>query len=733
MTGLASGARPNEALFSYEPLTDEEAAALGTALPAPTRALSYVRVNQSLFAGKASPFWQRAGEGRVALPLPDGAMLMIVIDQSEMLGADRFTSAGHIEGRPQSRAVFAFNEGFLHATVDDAEFGTHVLRVASVDLAQFYQLDPALVAPCGGQRKPLVDGTVVAAAAARRARASVRPAGSRATPGPAAENALGVEVHVMMAVTQDVLSTLAGAARTAALTSAFDAAMARVNGNLAASLITARVRLVKVAETTYDETRSANNKVQDDALTALQSSTDGRMDELHTLRDQCGADLVCLALNRADVTSSGLAFVIDTPGDTTNELFSFSVVQYSAVAGTSVVAHEFGHSFGCAHDRENAFSPGAYSYSYGYRFTGADGQRYHDIMAYPPGIELGYYSNPTITAPAPVSVPLGIPAGSPGESDTARTIEQAAFEVSGYRLQTQTAPAAGTLIDVATRATVSGGDYPVIAGLTIAGSRPKTVLVRAAGPALAAFGVRDALAEPVLELYSGATRLAVNSGWSAQPGAADLATAAAQSGAFAFATGSADAALLVTLPPGGYTAVVRGATATGSVLVEAYETTPGGSRLVNLATRAYVDRAGRPLVAGFVVRGVPGATKRVLVRVRGPSLARAPFNVADAMDDPLMEIHGPSGQLVLQNDDWSRGALGGANAVNDFTPLVTYYTEQQIAATGLAPANRREPCLLADLPPGRYTVVVLPFEQLPDEPAKPGVALVEVFEIGAPP
>ncbi|MCX6951574.1 MAG: hypothetical protein NTV51_05230, partial [Verrucomicrobia bacterium] len=214
---------------------------------------------------------------------------------------------------------------------------------------------------------------------------------------------------------------------------------------------------------------------------------------------------------------------------------------------------------------------------------------------------------------------------------------------------------------------------------------------------------------------------------------AAISAAAAQAGAFAFAPGSADAALLVTLPPGGYTAVVRGATSAGSVLVEAYETSPGASRLVNLATRAYADRSGRPLVAGFVVRGAPGATKRVLVRVRGPSLARVPFNVADAMDDPLMEIRGSAGQLLLRNDDWSTGAEGGASAVNDFTPLVRYYNEQQIAATGLAPANRREPCLLADLPPGSYTVVVMPFELLPDEPAKPGVALVEVFEIGVPP
>ena len=724
------------ALFAAAPVTAAVAAELNAALPAPARAVQYVRVNTPWVTGKASPFWQRAGEGRVTWPRPDGAALTIVIDSSAMLGADRFTSTGHLEGRPESRAVFAFNAGFLHATVEDVELGSHVLRVATGELSQAYRIDPALVPPCGGSRSKFVDGAVLAAAAARQARAGERAAGGAtamaAEAAPVAaltDNPSGVEVHVMMAATQDVLATLTGAARSAALVSAFDAVIARVNGDLAASRVGARVKLVQVAETTYDETKSGSNRVQDDALTALQSSADGKMDELHALRDACGADLVCLAINRTDFASSGLAFVIDTPGDNTNALFAFSVVQYSAIAGTTVVSHEFGHSFGCAHDRENASAPGAYAYSYGHRFFGADGVRYRDIMAYPPGVQLGYFSNPTVVAPAPVSVPVGIAGGLIGESDAARTIEQAVFEVSGYRLQTQTVPDAGTLINVATRATISPGERAVIAGFTLRGDGPKTMLVRVAGPALAAFGVRDALAAPGLELYAGGVRLAENFGWSAGSDAAAVAAATAAVGAFAFAPGSADAALLVTLPPGGYTAVVRSAAGTGSVLVEAYELAADATRLVNLATRGYADKTGHPLVAGFVVRGVPGTTKRVLMRVRGPSLARAPWNVPEVLDDPSMEIRGATGALLLRNDDWSTGAEGGASAVNDFTPLVRYYNETQIAATGLAPANRREPCLLADLPPGNYTVIVTPFELLPDEPARPGAALVEVFEI----
>ncbi len=727
----------DNALFAW--VNPAEAHALNTALPAPSARVSYVRTNKALIEGKRSPFWRKPGEGRVSLPLPEGGALVVVIEASEMIGAGRFTSVGRIEGQPGSRALFAVSAGFLHAEVLDSSGVTHVIRVANRDVSQFYMVDPARVPPCGGEKKKYIDGDVIAAAAARR----VRMAGGRndstdsstgsenAVPLAAADNPQRAEAHVMMVVTPAVLATLSGAERSAALQSAFDLAVVRVNADLAASLVTARVRLVKVVETTYDETISSGSRVQDEALTALQRTTDGKMDEIHALRDASGADFVCLVLNRADFASSGLAFVLDTPGDPTNALFAFSVVQYASVAGTSVVSHEFGHTFGCAHDRENALSPGAYPYSYGYRFTGADGRLYRDIMAYPPGTQLPFFSNPAVVAAAPANVPIGIDAGRAGESDAARTIEQAALEVANYRLQTLAPPAAGTLINIATRASVGPGERAAIAGFTVAGSQPKTMLLRAVGPTLGTLGVSDFLAAPNLQLYSGATRLGESLGWaSAGPAtAAALAAAATQAGAFALMPGSADAALLVTLAPGAYTAVVSSGNATGAVLVEAYETASTGARIVNLSTRAFADRDGHPLIAGFVVRGALGSTKRMLIRALGPTLARGPFNVPNAMDDPLLEVRNAAGALVLRSDDWSAGAEGGASPGNDFTPLVRYYNEQQIARTGFAPANRREPCLLADLPPGNYTVVVQPFELLPDEPALPGIVLVEVFEI----
>lgn len=97
------------------------------------------------------------------------------------------------------------------------------------------------------KKKAVVDGAVLAAAARRAARGA--EGGQSAEPVPATDGAAGVEVHAMMAVTQDVLATMAGVARLAALQSAFDAAFVRVNADLAASQVAVRVKLVKIAET----------------------------------------------------------------------------------------------------------------------------------------------------------------------------------------------------------------------------------------------------------------------------------------------------------------------------------------------------------------------------------------------------------------------------------------------------------------------------------------------------
>ncbi len=141
--------------------------------------------------------------------------------------------------------------------------------------------------------------------------------------------------------------------------------------------------------------------------------------------------------------------------------------------------------------------------------------------------------------------------------------------VEAYELD---AGAGGRLRNLSTRARVGTGDGVVIPGVVIAGENARTLLVRAVGPGLAAFGVGGALARPSLVVRSAGNVVAANSGWEASADVAALVAAAQRTGAFALQSGRADAALIATLPAGAWTIQAAGADGgTGVVLIEVYD------------------------------------------------------------------------------------------------------------------------------------------------------------------
>ncbi len=130
------------------------------------------------------------------------------------------------------------------------------------------------------------------------------------------------------------------------------------------------------------------------------------------------------------------------------------------------------------------------------------------------------------------------------------------------------------LINTSVRAQVGTGANILIPGLVVGEGAPKTVLIRAIGPTLAAepFNVSGVLTGPVLSVYAGAQSIAMNAGWSTSPIADAIRDATRAVGAFALPEGSRDSALLLSLAPGAYTIHVSGANnATGLALVEVYE------------------------------------------------------------------------------------------------------------------------------------------------------------------
>ena len=127
------------------------------------------------------------------------------------------------------------------------------------------------------------------------------------------------------------------------------------------------------------------------------------------------------------------------------------------------------------------------------------------------------------------------------------------------------------MLNASTRAFVGTGEGVLIPGFVIGGNGTLRLLIRAVGPGLVQFGVNGVLADPTITLYRGTTALATNDNWSSAVNASDIATTAVAVGAFALTAGSKDAAILTTLSPGAYTAVVSGVGATtGTALIELY-------------------------------------------------------------------------------------------------------------------------------------------------------------------
>jgi sugar lactone lactonase YvrE len=251
----------------------------------------------------------------------------------------------------------------------------------------------------------------------------------------------------------------------------------------------------------------------------------------------------------------------------------------------------------------------------------------------------------------------------------------------------------------------------IIGGAGTAGNKP--LLVRAAGPSLAPFGLTGLLADPRLEFYSGPVKILESDDWGSAPG--NLSLEFAQLGAFPFANASKDAALsLLSVPAGGHTVRVSGQSGTaGTVLAEIYEGTlpamivPALRRLTNLSVLKNLDAGG--LTAGFIIRGT--TSLRVLVRVAGPSLAG--FGLSDWLADPRLELFDGTGRSLAANDNWGdRGSAAEASAAF-----------AQAGAFAFADPTSKDAALLATLGPGAYTVQVRGAE------ARSGLVLVEVYEV----
>ncbi|MDX2187602.1 MAG: immunoglobulin domain-containing protein [Opitutaceae bacterium] len=265
------------------------------------------------------------------------------------------------------------------------------------------------------------------------------------------------------------------------------------------------------------------------------------------------------------------------------------------------------------------------------------------------------------------------------------------------------------LSNLSIRSIAGMGGNPLIVGLTMSGSTGKSVLVRATGPALSAFGVGGTLADPNLKLFNDQLETDSNDNWGTS--SAQVIEAGIKVGAFPLVdTSSRDTALVTTLS-GSRTVHVNSSRPgeSGVVLVEVYDAGTGAStRLTNASARNYAGVGGEVLVLGFTIDG-PG-TRKVLVRGIGPTLSV--FGVTGTLQDPTMQLHKLSGgqaTLIDFNDNW-----GGDPVIAD--------AFSKAGAFNLN-ANSRDAAIVATLPAGGYTITVAGLNN------GTGEALVEIFEL----
>ena len=268
----------------------------------------------------------------------------------------------------------------------------------------------------------------------------------------------------------------------------------------------------------------------------------------------------------------------------------------------------------------------------------------------------------------------------------------------------------GRLGNIATRMQVGTSENVLIAGFIIEGSASKRVLIRARGPSLTSAGIANPLPNPQLELHDATSTIASNRDWETTDVGgiitADQSAEIANSGLKPDA--SAEPAMIVTLAPGAYTAIVQDQGATiGVGIVEVFDLQSDPDiRLVNISSRGLVQTGENVMIGGFII---VNQAAQLFIRATGPSLQ----GVANPLANPQLALHDSTMQIA-SNNDWQTTHIGG---------VITSDQAAQIQSSPLKPVHAAEPAMIVTLQAGLYTVIVSGVNNTS------GVATVEVYAI----
>jgi len=321
-----------------------------------------------------------------------------------------FLWTGKISGMERGHAVVAITGDIVSANIntDSGEF--YSLRQVDAALHVMQQVEPGT---------PLEDPTDAVLPDATE----ITAAQKHHTPQrlATAERGAPATVDVLVVYTPAARSAAGG---TSSIVNKINLAIAEMNQSFISSSVAVTVQLAAAVEVVYTEASSIS-----DDLNNLRGSTDGHLDDVHALRNQYGADLVALLIHRGTGSTVGQAFIMQAPGPSFAG-WGFSVTEQGYAAGPYyTLSHELGHNLGCAHDRANSGSSGAYSYSYGYQ-----GPNFRSIMAYSCSDRscprINYWSNPSVNY---LGVPTGIASNLSNSADNAQSLNNTASVVAAFR------------------------------------------------------------------------------------------------------------------------------------------------------------------------------------------------------------------------------------------------------------------------------------------------------------
>ena len=259
-------------------------------------------------------------------------------------------------------------------------------------------------------------------------------------------------------------------------------------------------------------------------------------------------------------------------------------------------------------------------------------------------------------------------------------------------------PPTAQLVNISTRASVKTGAGVTIGGFIVTGTAAKQVVIRGLGPSLGQppFNVPNVLADPTLDLHNSTSSIATNDNWQSASNSNQIPVNLRPSD-------SRESAILITLQPGNYTAILAGKNGTTGVgLVEVYDIGSGAfAQLTNVSTRGFVGTGDNALIGGLIIGN--GEQPVIVVRAIGPTLGS--FGITQPLQDPTLEVRDANGGLISFENDWQ-----------DNTPTA-------VKAALLQPQDSRESAVVLSLPAGNYTAIVR------GKNGTTGVALVEAYRL----